>query len=342
MRHFCTSIVAISLSLCFTACKKHFTDLSEHANDIFWVTNNGADMPVRVMGNTSSKVVILMIHGGPGDGSFDYEDSKTERLREKYAVAFWDQRNSGASAGNNNLNTLSLSQMINDLEVVVKVLKVRYDGADIFLCAHSFGGLLSAGYLVKDSNQNAVKGWIDIDGAHDYPLTNALSREMLVDTAQSEIDKTHYVLEWQYILDYCISHDPLSSYKVSSQVETYAHQAEYYMGVQQTTALSLAEDPADLLVDYYNLNQTSAGINFLESLESTTFSDQLFKVETPSLLLWGQYDFVVPPGVGENAMANLGSAYKKMVLCPHSGHHPMQTDTDLAEDEIIHFIETFK
>jgi pimeloyl-ACP methyl ester carboxylesterase len=57
--------------------------------------------------------------------------------------------------------------------------------------------------------------------------------------------------------------------------------------------------------------------------------------------LWGQFDFVVPPAVGENAMANL-SGYKKMVLCPHSGHHPMETDTDLVEDEIIGFIENFK
>ena len=342
MKYFCAALIILFTSLSFTACKKEFTGLSVHANEIFWVTNNGADMPVRVMGNTSSKVIVLMIHGGPGDGSFDYEDTKTQRLREKYAVAFWDQRNSGASAGNNNLNTLSLSQMINDLEVVVKVLKVRYAGADIFLCAHSFGGLLSAGYLVKDSNQTAVKGWIDIDGAHDYPLTNTLSRKMLIDTAQSEIDKNHYVLEWQYILDYCNGHDPLSSYKVSSQIETYAHQAEYYMGIQQNYSLSFAEDPFDELANYYTLNYSSAGIDFLESLESLSYSNQLYKVETPALLLWGQYDFVVPAAVGENAMANLGSAYKKMVLCPHSGHHPMETDTDLVEDEIINFIESFK
>ena len=342
MKYFGAALIILFTSLSFTACKKEFTGLSVHANEIFWVTNNGADMPVRVMGNTSSKVIVLMIHGGPGDGSFDYEDTKTERLREKYAVAFWDQRNAGASAGNNNLNTLSLPQMINDLEVVVKVLKVRYAGADIFLCAHSFGGLLSAGYLVKDSNQTAVKGWIDIDGAHDYPLTNTLSRKMLIDTAQSEIDRSHYVLEWQYILDYCNSHDPLSSYKVSSQVETYAHQAEYYMGIQQNYSLSFAEDPFDELANYYTLNYSSAGIDFLESLESVSYSNQLYKVETPALLLWGQYDFVVPAAVGENAMVNLGSAYKKMVLCPHSGHHPMETDTNLVEDEIINFIESFK
>jgi pimeloyl-ACP methyl ester carboxylesterase len=82
--------------------------------------------------------------------------------------------------------------------------------------------------------------------------------------------------------------------------------------------------------------------NFMESLENADYSDQLYKIKIPSLLLWGQYDFVVPPNVGQAAMANLGSSYKKLVLFSHSGHHPMETETNQVEDEIINFVETFK
>jgi pimeloyl-ACP methyl ester carboxylesterase len=111
-------------------------------------------------------------------------------------------------AGNNNLDKLNLPQMIDDLGAVVKVLKLRYEGADIYLCAHSFGGLLAAGYLVKDSNQNQIRGWIDIDGAHNYPLCDTSSRKMLIDTARSEINKRNYISQWQSILNYCNAHDP--------------------------------------------------------------------------------------------------------------------------------------
>ena len=38
----------------------------------------------------------------------------------------------------------------------------------------------------------------------------------------------------------------------------------------------------------------------------------------------------------------LFSGSKKLVLFPHSGHHPMETDTDSVEDEIINFVDTFK
>jgi pimeloyl-ACP methyl ester carboxylesterase len=331
------------MALLFTGCKKEYTGLSTNANEIFWVTNNGADMPVRVKGNTSSKIIILIVHGGPGDGSYDYADYKTARLREKYGVAFWDQRNAGNASGNNNINKLSLPQMISDLEVIVKVLKLRYEGAGIFLYAHSFGGLLAAGYLVKDSNQNQLRGWIEIDGAHNYPLCNTSSRKMLMDTARSEINKGNYTSQWQNILNYCSSHDPLSSYEISSQTETYAHSAENYMGIKRDNSiLPLSEDPSDQLVNYYNLYYTSSGNDFLKSLEGADYSNQLYKIKIPSLLLWGQFDFTVPPDVGEDGITNLGSSYKKLVLFPHSGHHPMETDTDLVEDEIINFIDTFK
>jgi len=300
-------------------------------------------MPVRVKGNTLSKTIILIVHGGPGDGSYDYADYKTARLREKYAVAFWDQRNAGSAAGNGNIDKLSLPQMINDLEVIVKVLKPRYEGAGIFLYAHSFGGLLAAGYLVQDSNQNQLKGWIEIDGAHNYPLCNTSSRKMLMDTGQSEINKGNYVSQWQNILNYCGNHDPLTSYEISSQTEIYAHSAENYVGVKQNNSIRFFSDElSGQLVNYYNLYYTSSGNDFLKDLENANYSDQLYKIKIPSLLLWGQFDFVVPPVVGEDGITNLGSSYKKLVLFPHSGHHPMETDANLVEDEIIYFIEAFK
>ena len=343
MKQIARYTIILSLSFLFTNCHKEITGLSANANEIFWVTNNGSDMPVRVMGNTLSKVIIVIVHGGPGDGSYDYADYKTERLRQKYAVAFWDQRNAGSAAGNNNMSKLSLPQMINDLEAVVKVLKLRYQAADVFLYAHSFGGLLASGYLVKDSNQAQLKGWIEIDGAHNYPLSNSSSSKMLMDTALSEINKGHNVPQWQSIFNYCSTHDPVSSFETSSRIESYARDAEDYMGIKRhNSIISLAEDPSDELVNFYNLYYTTAGNDFLQSLQTANFSDQLYRIKIPSLLLWGQFDFTVPPDVGEDALANLGSAYKKLVMFPNSGHHPMETDTDMVEDEIINFVEIFK
>src|ERR1700751_1273612 len=114
MKYVRTNTAIFLMGLLFSTCKKEFSGLSTDANEIFWVTNNGADMPVQVEGNTLSKVIVLVVHGGPGDGSEEYAGYETARLREKYGVAYWDQRNAGNAAGNNNLSQLSLPQMIND------------------------------------------------------------------------------------------------------------------------------------------------------------------------------------------------------------------------------------
>jgi hypothetical protein len=111
---------------------------------------------------------------------------------------------------------------------------------DLFICSQ-FRRFVSRGYLAKDSNQNQVKGWIDMDGAHSYSLCDTSSRKMLIDTARSEIDKGNFISQWQNILNYCQDHDPLSSYAVSSQTENYAHLAEEYRAPERQFYLFIAE-----------------------------------------------------------------------------------------------------
>jgi pimeloyl-ACP methyl ester carboxylesterase len=339
------AFVVTCFALGLAACNKQEVSVSTNADDVFWVTNKGADMPVWVKGNTASKVIILIVHGGPGDGAYDFSDYETERLREKYALAFWDQRNAGSSSGNNNIGNLTLPQMVNDLKDVVKVLKSRYQNTSIFLYAHSFGGLLAAAYLEDGQNQNDLKGWIEIDGAHNYPLTNSESKKALIDTGTSEIAKGRNVDAWKEIVDYCKTHNPRKSFNASSQIEIYAHEAEQYMGItpgQGQINVFSPEDPSSLLVNYFKLYYTSAGDKFIESLQNDNYSNQMSKIKIPSLLLWGKYDFTVPSSLGLDAERNLGSEYKKLVIYPHSGHRPMQGDTDAVEDDIIAFVERFK
>src|ERR1035438_2124819 len=94
------------------SCKKETVHLSTNTDEIFWLSNAGADMPVWVRGNTASKVMILFLHGGPGDGSLVYAGFQTDQLWNQYSVAYWDQRDAGAAAGNNNYSNISLDQMI--------------------------------------------------------------------------------------------------------------------------------------------------------------------------------------------------------------------------------------
>lgn len=347
MKRILKNIIGILIiSLFFASCKKGKVNRSANADELFWLSNKGADMPVWVMGNTASKIILLFLHGGPGIGAHRYSGFQTNQLQKPYAVAYWDQRDAGSAAGNNNFADLTLDLMIQDLEKLISVLQYRY-GSDvkIFLMGHSFGGLLGSGFLVKDNNQKNIRGWIEVDGAHDYPETNILSRQMLLDSAATEIEKGKYVTEWTTIKNYCESHQPNVSLDVSYKINVYAHDVENYVDINHTTSPLESGSESSLPsfgINLYHIYYTDDGKRFLQSLEDVSFTNQLYKIKIPSLLIWGQYDFNVPIRTGRNALQNLGSSFKHLFIMPHSGHTPMNGDTDLFTQTVIDFVEAVK
>ena len=330
----------------FSSCKKETVHLNINTNEVFWLSNGGADMPVWVKGNTSSHIMILFLHGGPGDGSYQFVGFQTNQLWKNYSFAYWDQRDAGAAAGNNNYSNLNLPQMIDDLQKLVEVIHYRYgNDMEIFLMGHSFGALIGCGYLVQNDHQSTIKGWIEVDGAHDYPLADRLERKMLIDTGNSEIAKGHYVSEWKNIVDYCRKHPVRSSVPIGRKTDDLALEAENYVNINHTkTAVDLfsVSSPVTLGTNLFKLYFTEAGKDFLQQIIVTSYTEQLNKITIPSLLIWGQYDFTVPMGCGYDALTRLGSSSKKMVLMTHSGHTPMDSEPDLFAKTVSDFIEAVK
>src|SRR5664279_811311 len=175
--------------LLLTACQKESILISTNASEVFYVENLGASMRVFVEGNTASNIFILIIHGGPGVSSYFYDTKYiSTHLGDKYAMVYWDQRNAGASQGTSNGKDLHLGVMVEDLKKVIEVLKYRY-GQDIslFLVGHSFGGLIAADFVTTPGYQQLIKGLINVDGSHNYPLNDTLTREMLLSYGKREI-----------------------------------------------------------------------------------------------------------------------------------------------------------
>jgi len=329
-----------------SSCKKETVHLNTNTNEIFWLSNAGADMPVWVKGNTASHVMILFLHGGPGDGSYQFVGFQTNQLWKNYSFAYWDQRDAGSAAGNGNYSNLNLPQMIEDLQKLITAIHYRYgNDMEIFLMGHSFGGLLGCGYLVKNNNQSNIKAWIEVDGAHDYPLADKLERHMLIDTGTSEIAKGHYVSDWTNIVDYCRKHPVRSSVTIGRKTDGFASEAEDYVNINHTktgVGIFSVSSPVTLGANLYKLYFTEAGNDFLQQLMVSSYTPELNKITIPSLLIWGQYDFTVPMGCGYDALSRLGSSYKKLVLMPHSGHIPMDGDPDLFAKTVSDFIEAVK
>ena len=336
-------------SVLYAGCQKEVISLSTGVSETFYVDNAGASMRVLVEGNTASKAFIVVVHGGPGSTAYIYNtDYISQYLEDKYAMVYWDQRNAGASQGGDNGDKLKLDQYVEDLKKVIQVIKYRYGkNASVFILGHSFGGLITAGFVTKNDYQSLIKGWICMDGSHNYGLNDTLTRQMLSDVGKQQVTLNNHVDEWNEIIDYCNLHTGSFSLDESDQLYTYGADAETYMdSVNQISIVGMFLQFA--FKD--DIPLTSVLVNYLYSIDSdldaelaqTEFSSALHKVTIPTLLLYGKYDFICPIGLADDIYSRISSAHKKIVISPVSGHNLFLQDESLFCTEVADFVARFK
>ncbi len=339
-------IPVIILFFVLVSCQKEKITGGTNVSETFYLDNNGASMRLLVEGNTASKTFLIFVHGGPGTSSYFYNtDYISQNIENKFASVYWDQRNAGGSQGNSNGDHLNLPQMTEDLKKVIQLIKHRYgQDSGIFLLGHSFGGLLSASFLTKDDNQSMVKGWIFADGSHNYPLNDTLTRQMLLTVGLQQIALNRNTDGWKTIIDYCNNHTGNFTFEESVQLTSYAEDAEtYFEKVKEINLAALIDyDPVQygwpVTSILFNLSYSSnAGFN--RNLAITEFSSKLGIITTPTLLLYGKYDFICPGGLEEDVFNRINTQDKKIAISPISGHNIMLQDASFFCKEVNAFIE---
>jgi proline iminopeptidase len=335
----------VLLVVCLASCKK--ADLTK-VDEVFWVRNQGADMPVHIHGNLNNSIILLVVHGGPGGSGLDYRWGKyTVPLEKKYAVAYWDQRGQGMSHGKYTDADLTVDKMVSDLDAVVRVLNNKYNGAKIVVLGHSWGGTLTAKYMVSGNVHSSVSAWIESNGAHDIPKLNRDAINMFKTVANDQITLGNNISNWSEVLDWANSVDTNNiSEDESFEINSKGFEAENWLtedGLIQASESGGNEVP--YLTGPVNplTSLISGGItNFKLSpeIEQLSLTDQLYKVTIPTLVLWGRYDFVVPPKLGYDTYNNISSTKKEIVIFEKSGHSPMSNEWEPFSDAIISFIDS--
>ena len=345
MKLISTSLI-ILLLFTLLACTKKNNSTFER----FYFRNDGADLAVEVNGNKASKIFILILHGGPGGGSAAYNSGYyADKLEERYAMVYLDQRGNGASQGNYSESDLTLAQNSKDIYALTRFLKQKY-GKDIslFLMGHSWGGLTGTHALLTTNLQPELKGWIEVDGAHDFPMNDIESVKLFLKIGKEEINAGNNSDFWQPIVDKVSNID---TNNISSEEQNYLNDNGFKAEAKIAEVKSdgdkgsgadygIANSP-DISLTVYLSNQAVNPILNKES-QITPLTTQLNKISIPCQFLWGKYDFVVPPALGSSAFNLVTTNKKELVIFNHSGHSPMSNEPELFVKEVVEFIELYK
>lgn len=339
-------IVVTLLSISALSCSKEDVDIN-NLNDTFFVRHKNADMPAHIYGNGSEKVFLIILHGGPGDNGLGYRVNtiRTE-IEKNNAVVYFDQRGSGSSQGNYSEDDLSIDVMAEDVLALVKVIKSKYgNDSRFFLMGHSWGGTLGTATLLKD--QSEFKGWIEVDGAHNFAGLYDDYKMILPQTANEQIALGNSVDYWKNVIKEVQSIS--SNYSIDNNIKlnTIANTVDPVLakdGIINDEIIDLGDDVQrpNIYMGLWNLNRIGKIFDYQKGLNQISFTDRLSEITIPSLVLWGKYDHTVSLKFGYEAFDNLGSTDKELFIFDRSGHAPMNTEPNLFADRVIKFINKHK
>ena len=339
------------LLMLMSACKK---ENSLTLSDDFRVRHANADVPVYIHGNGAEKIFIIFIHGGPGDSGYANRAGKAAaELEKKYAMVYWDQRGQGMSEGKIDSEDITIDLMAEDLQAVVQVLKHKYgNDIKIFLLGHSWGGTLGTAFLLKKSYQNEIKGWIEVDGSHDFPKINRDVIKMFSAIGNSQISLNHNKENWQNIVSWAAKVDTTNlNKKMIIEINGKAHEVEKYLLEDDVLQKPDKTTMRDLGVFYHQniITRIFSGQytfmgndKFFNEVVNNSFTPELHIITIPCLFLWGKYDFVVPSTLGYDAFNRVSSTEKEIIIFDKSAHSPMLNQADEFVDAVTNFVETYK
>lgn len=333
------AITSVLLALGLLSCQQEDFTSSGRADDHFFLQNAGQSMPVRVAGNVDARKFIVIIHGGPGGEGIVYQDDYVrEYVEDKFAMVYWDQRFAGNTQGHGGNSDISAFR--EDIKKLLQLLKSKY-GTDIkfYLLGHSWGGFLAPYFLSEAGNQQLVNGWIQVGGAHNYRMNDSLTREMLLHYGRIELQAQNNVTDWEEIVDWCTANGFEGSENAGT-LNGFAHRAETLIAEVQQPDYEDWEVFLNRSFFATLVNEMASAIREIDApTYETPISDRLPGITLPTLLLWGKYDFVCPPGLSEDIERRIGSRNVRKVVFPRSGHSPMANEPKAFWDVVVDWVQ---
>jgi pimeloyl-ACP methyl ester carboxylesterase len=350
------AVIGLIILLAYS-CKKDEPQPSQPYQELFWVTNKGAQMPVLMTGNKESASIVLFIHGGPGSCMIAetgiYTLNPSGNLSDNYLLAMWDQRYAGYSINPDPIDwsTVNVEQYAEDCARVTDQLKIRFPGKKIIVCGHSWGGAVLVKFISNSAYQGNYDGWVVADGmVNGYDLANAwLSyarrrcNDLIAGGNIQFIDTLAYLNSVKF--DPSV-HDKPTCFRVQNIAYSLVIPGEKPIDPEDLKRWSQLEKSIfPGIADQNRKDQNGSSQANLDLATNQVYfinsSASYANISKPGLIVWGVNDYVVPPDVAYSFTAKLDSLGKafEFKLYPDCWHALMISNRDQYVNDIKNFID---
>lgn len=282
--------------------------MSEFEVSSSWVTINGAELYVEVLGAGEGKPVLIAHHGGGGIGSFHEPKATFGPLADLFQVVVFDARGCGISKGNAPFSHKAWADDVEGLR--------QWIGAEkIVIAGGSYGGIIALEYTLAYPDR--VSAMILRDTTADKS-----NFQTLVENARKQ---NRVKLNWENFDRYW-----------SGQVRDDADLKALWAGLIPLYDFNYDPVASAKAVEAGFYRHESHNWCFVHNVPNYDLKPQLSSVTVPTLITVGRTDWVTPVSSSQ-VIADL-IADSRLVIFEKSGHSPQREEAELFQKTMRDFL----
>lgn len=269
------------------------------------------------------KGFLLMLHGGPGQGCYDFQ-YQAAKLSESINVIIFDQRGVLRSDKLEDNEPFGLDHIIDDCENIKSILGIN----SWSILGHSFGGMLALLYAAK--YPKSVDKVIFESPSFNLPMSiNSLYlRTIEIAEAQGKLDYANELKE------FINNNSGLKSLTDNVGQIPDEIRDEVYYDCEPLEEVSEINDLTDITEQHWENGKIHFDRLLSEGKINDNFIPLLSNLQCPSILILGQYDPICCKEQQEYYIKN--SMNSKIIMFDKSGHTPHNDEpykfTDIVTD----------
>jgi len=295
----------------------------------------GVDQWILIRGKNKLNPILLFLHGGPGAPLFPYarQIGFYTNLENHFTLVYWEQRGTGKSYSPSILpENMTIDQLVSDTHELIEIILDRFQVAQIYLLARSWGSLI--GIFTVQKYPELISAYISIgqivspikNDSLSYQYTIALAKRLDNHKALNELNKIglppyHYknlIIQRKWLTKFRAKNQELSFFSnlnILLSTPEYSLKDIFFIGCDPFFSLKHLWNK-----EYYNID---------------LFYD-VPEVLIPVYFCAGKYDYFTPAILTEKYFNHINAPKgKKLILFNNSGHHPEYDEPEKFYQTIV-------
>lgn len=261
-------------------------------------------------------IVILHIHGGPGQSTSNFA-----YLQEQYFTyanfVYYDQRGAGKTQTKNKSKATEITteQLLDDLDKIVDMISKQYHTNKIILLGHSWGSILGTRYI--QAHPEKVIGYVGMGQVINVYRGEKRAFDRLGGVIKDKDRKAYEKLRSAFTEDSFDSH---------RMMEIRNLEGKYgFMKPLSSFAMKYIKSPYFKMNDAFVMLSSFKTNRYLLDELNNFDAEKIIHYECPVFYLCGRLDWQVPSVLVEEYF-NLVEAPKKNIYFVEDGSHTLDID----------------